>query len=75
MGSRLLEEKEMRFLTTLPLPRRGCVAIVALVEETVGFPAYRQAGKVLECGLLGMANRCLWIVESHQGYGASESHM
>jgi hypothetical protein len=45
---------------------RGCVIIVALMEETVRFPAYRQAGKVLEvleCGLLGMGNRCLWNVE------------
>jgi hypothetical protein len=30
--------------------------MVALMEETVGFPTYRQAGKVLECGLLGMGN-------------------
>jgi hypothetical protein len=42
--------------------------MVTLVEETVGFPAYRprsrtvnrpragQAGKVLECGLFGIGN-------------------
>src|SRR4030042_5317888 len=45
-----------------------CIAMVAWWK--------RQSGsKVLECGLLGIGNQCLWKVESSQGYGASESHM
>ncbi len=51
----------------------GCVIIVILAEETIRFPAYRQAGKVLECGLLGMANRCFLKIVLFQGHGTSES--
>jgi len=68
MGSRLLEEKEMRFLTSLPLP-------VEAVLQSWRWLKRQSGSKVLECGLLGMANRRLWKVESSQGYGASESHM
>jgi len=57
------------------LPPRGCAAIAASAEETIGFPAYRQAGKVLERGLLGMVNRRLQKMELSQGNGTSESHM
>jgi hypothetical protein len=42
MGSGLLEEKEMRFLYLPPSAHRSCVAIVALVEETVGFQSLRM---------------------------------
>jgi hypothetical protein len=36
----------------------------------------RQSGsKVSESGLLGMANQCLWKVESSKEYGTSESHV
>jgi hypothetical protein len=49
--------------------------MVTLVEGTVGFPAYRQAGKVFECGLLGMGNPCLWKAGLSQGPGTVESYM
>jgi hypothetical protein len=34
----------------LPSSARGCVVIAGKGGEAVGFPAYRQAGKGLECG-------------------------
>jgi len=42
-------------------------------REVVGFPAYPQAGKALERGLLGMGNRRWFKMESFPRVGNSES--
>jgi hypothetical protein len=48
------------------------------IGDCVQSPARRErqsGSKVLECGLLGIANRYLWKMWLSQGYGTTESQV